>query len=84
MDKLEVKRALFFFLQQTQYFIQDSLFPDLIDFYQICPSDRHVSWESLVTFDTQARRSSHLRYFRSLRPILLARTVGLVAKFEDW
>ena len=35
-------------------------------------------------FDTQACRSSHLRYFRSLRPILLARTIGLVAKFEDW
>ena len=34
-------------------------------------------------FDTQACRSSHLRYFRSLRPILLARTGGLVAKFED-
>jgi hypothetical protein len=35
-------------------------------------------------FDTQARRSSRLRYFRSLSPILLVRTVRLVAKFEDW
>jgi len=34
-------------------------------------------------FDTQAHRSSHLRYFRSPWPILLARTVGLAAKFED-
>jgi hypothetical protein len=34
-------------------------------------------------FDTQAHRSSHLRYFRSPRPILLARIVWLVAKFED-
>jgi hypothetical protein len=25
-----------------------------------------------------------LRYFRSLRPILLAKTIGFVAKFEDW
>jgi len=55
------------FIQQTQYFRQ---------------SDRHVC-ESLVTFDTQACRSSHLRYFRSPLPILLARTVGLVAKFKD-
>ena len=59
-------------------------------FLPICPSDhrsrkfyllwsdRHF-WESLVTFDTQARRASHLRYFRSPRPILLARTVGLAA-----
>ena len=45
-------------------------------------TDRHV-WESLVTLDTQARQSSHLRYFRSPRPILLARTVRLVATFED-
>jgi hypothetical protein len=34
-------------------------------------------------FDTQAHQSSHLRYVRSLWQILLARTVGLVAKFED-
>ena len=34
-------------------------------------------------FDTQACRSSHLRYFRSPLLILLARTIGLVAKFED-
>jgi hypothetical protein len=32
-------------------------------------------------FDTQAHRSSHLRYFRSPQPILLARIVWLVAKF---
>ena len=38
------------FIQQTQYFRQSArwkpmFFPDQINFYQICPSDRHV-WES--------------------------------------
>ena len=86
MDKLEIKRALLYnkpsILYRTVGPVETNVFPNQIDFYRICPSDRHV-WESLVTFDTQARRSSHLRYFRSLGPILRVRTVGLVAKFED-
>jgi hypothetical protein len=86
MDKLEIKRALLYnkpsILYRTVGPVETNAFPDRIDFYPICPSDRHV-WESLDTFDTQACLSSHLRYFRSPWPILLARTVGLVAKFED-
>ena len=86
MDKLEIKRALLYnkpsILYRTVCPVETNAFPDRIDFYPICPSDRHV-WESLDTFDTQACLSSHLRYFRSPWPILLARTVGLVAKFED-
>jgi hypothetical protein len=81
-------RSKWLFYTTNQYFRQSDrqwkpmFFPDRIDFYRICPLDWHV-WESLVTFDTQAHQTSHLRYFRSPRPILLARTVTLVAKFED-
>jgi len=86
MDKLEIKRALLYnkpsILNRTVGPVETNVFSDRIDFYRICPSGRQV-WESLVTFDTQAHRSSHLRYLISLWPILLARTVGLVANFED-
>ena len=88
MDKLEIKRALLYnkpsILNKTVGLVENIVFPDRIDFYPISPSpsNRHV-WESLVTFDTQARRSFHLWYLRSPRPILLARTIRLVAKFED-
>ena len=51
MDILEIKQGSF--MQRTQYFIPDSqyggnqCFSGPIDFYWICPSDRHV-WESLI------------------------------------
>jgi hypothetical protein len=65
MDKLEIKRALLYnkpsILNKTVGLVENIVFPDRIDFYPISPSpsNRHV-WESLVTFDTQARRSFHL------------------------
>ena len=51
MDKLEIKRALLYnkpsILYRTVGPVETNAFPDRIDFYPICPSDRHV-WESLL------------------------------------
>jgi hypothetical protein len=46
MDKLEIKQGSF--IQQTQYLyrpvgpVETNIFLERIDFYHICPSDRHV------------------------------------------
>ena len=73
------------FIQQTLYFRQSVRWKPMFFRTKLIFTGfvRRTSMFGNLWLFTQARRSSHLRYFRSPRPILLARTVGLVAKFED-
>ena len=72
MDKLEIKRALLnnkpSILIRTVSPVETNVFPDQINFYRFV-RQTSIFWESLVTFDTQAHQTSHLRYFRSPQPI---------------
>jgi hypothetical protein len=74
------------FIQQTQYFRQSVRWKPMFFRTDLIFTGfvRRTGMFGNLWLFTQARQSSHLRYFRSLLPILLARTVVLVAKFEDW